>query len=94
MRQSKHVYALTPSTAPHDPKTFNFADERLNRPQAAKYLGVSVGFLEQDAIHRRHGVPVVRVGGRVYYIRSELNEWLFSRRAGTTPHPAEPQAAA
>lgn len=91
MRQSKLVYTLTPSTSPHDPRTFNFAEERMNRAEAAKYIGVSVGFLEQDAIHRKHGVPMCRVGGRRYYIRTELNEWLLARRVTSV---AEAQAAA
>lgn len=56
----------------------NFADERMTRQEAAAYLGVSVQFLEVDVRSGRHGVPYVKVGRKVFYRRSALDQWLAS----------------
>jgi hypothetical protein len=53
----------------------------LNEKQAAAWLGVSVVFLRrgrsQGTTGRRTPTPLfVRVGGRVYYRRSDLEAWV------------------
>ena len=68
----------TPSTHLRE---FNFAEERLTRGEAAKYLGMSPRFLEAD---RKHQIPRVRVGNRCFYLRSDLNEWVLARRVSAT----------
>jgi excisionase family DNA binding protein len=58
----------------------NFADERLSRAEAAAYLGVSIPFLELDAVDHRHGVPFYKIGRKCFYRRSELDAWIAARR--------------
>jgi hypothetical protein len=65
----------TPSTHRRE---FDFAEERLTREEAASYLGMSPRFLEAD---KKHRIPRVKVGNRCFYMRSDLNEWLLSRRS-------------
>jgi len=61
-------------------KEFNFADERMLRPQAALYLGVSSQFLEGDVVSNRHKIPYIKVGRKVYYLKSDLDTWIKSRK--------------
>ncbi len=54
--------------------------ELLTTMQAAKYLGISMAFLERD---RWAGakVPFVRIGSRtVRYLKSDLEDYIESRR--------------
>lgn len=69
-----------PKDTLYDPATFNFADERLTRHQAAKYLDMTEAFLEADAIRKKHGIPYIKVGSRVFYLRSDLNRWVLENR--------------
>jgi hypothetical protein len=95
-REALSAPARAPSlrSTPIDPARFDFQRERMTRAQAAEYLGVSQAFLEADAVHGRHGIPVCRVGSRVFYLRSALNEWLLARSefpmANKTRQPCEP----
>lgn len=66
------------------PLTFNFETERLNRSQAAQYLGVSVEFLELDVVTKRHKISYIKVGSRVFYLKSDLDAWLLSNRVGVS----------
>lgn len=63
-----------------DNNQFNFATERMSRPQAAKYIGTSAGFLEQDATTNRHGIPFIKIGRKVAYLKSDLDAWLMAHR--------------
>ncbi len=63
-----------------------FPDDRLTRPQAAKYLGVSIGTLEVWACTGRYDLPFVKVGRRVFYQRTELDAFINRR---TVRHPGE-----
>jgi excisionase family DNA binding protein len=60
--------------------SFNFAIERMTRPEAAKYIGTSDEFLEQDVTSRRHGIPFIKIGRKVTYLKSDLDAWVMSRR--------------
>lgn len=60
----------------------HFSTDRLTRKEAAEYLGVSKVFLAQDATTRRHGVPFFKLGAKVFYTRTDLDEWLTARRVG------------
>lgn len=62
----------------------NFQTERLTRKEAAKYLGVSIGFLETDVITHRHRIPYFKVGRRVFYRQRDLNRWLESHAVNPT----------
>ncbi|WP_374246846.1 helix-turn-helix transcriptional regulator [Zoogloea sp.] len=55
--------------------------DRMNRKEAAEYLGVSKTFLAQDAMTGRHGVPFYKAGTRmVWYVRSELDAWMAAHK--------------
>jgi excisionase family DNA binding protein len=57
-----------------------FPEDRLNRKEAASYLGVALVTLAQDVSEKRLNVPFYRVGKKVFYRRTELEVWLESRR--------------
>jgi excisionase family DNA binding protein len=59
---------------------FNFANERRSRKEAAEYLGVSIEFLEVDVTNKRHKIPYIKVGTKVFYLKSDLDTWLMSRK--------------
>ena len=61
-------------------QTFNFASERMTRPQAAEYLGTSAEFLEQDVTSKRHRIPFIKIGRKVAYLKSDLDNWLMAHR--------------
>ncbi len=61
---------------------FNFYDERLPRPMAAEYLGVSHEFLETNVCSKRHAIPYFKIGAKVYYLKSDLDTWILSRKVG------------
>lgn len=58
----------------------NFQSDRLTRPEAAQYLGLKPTTLEADVVFRRLNIPFYRIGSRVFYRRSDLDQWLESRR--------------
>lgn len=60
--------------------SFNFATQRMSRPEAATYLGVSPEFLEQDVTTKRHSIPVIKLGRKVAYLKTDLDAWVMSRR--------------
>ncbi|MFT4563807.1 MAG: excisionase family DNA binding protein [Gammaproteobacteria bacterium] len=59
--------------------SISFDLERLNRPEAARYLGVSVNTLEVWASTGRYELPFVRIGRRVFYRRSDLDAFIDRR---------------
>ncbi len=50
-------------------------------PQVAAVLQTTVDALAQDR-YRRRGVPWVKVGGRVRYLRADVLEFLAANRIG------------
>lgn len=62
---------------------FDFQSERMTRIQAADYIGTSVEFLEVDVVIKRHGIPYVKVGRKVFYLKSDLDSWILSHRVTT-----------
>jgi hypothetical protein len=58
--------------------------DKMNREEAARYLGVSMSLLAQDIITRRHKFPHVKIGRRVIYLRSALDRFLAAHTVGTT----------
>lgn len=53
--------------------------ELLTREQAAEYLGMKPQTLAVWATTHRYDLPMIRVGSRVRYRRSDLDKWLESR---------------
>jgi hypothetical protein len=68
----------TPEYLPFE--LFNFREERMARPAAAEYLGVSIEFLETNVCSKRHAIPYIKIGSKVYYLKSDLDAWVLSRK--------------
>ena len=51
----------------------------LAENEAAKYLGINPGTLSVWRSSGRYHIPYIKVGGRVRYRLSDLEEWLESR---------------
>ena len=64
---------------------FNFQRDRLTTADAALYIGVSQQFLRSNVVSKRHNIPYVKVGTKVYYIKSDLDTWLVGNRVSSTP---------
>ncbi len=52
----------------------------LTNSEAADFLRVSPGTLENWRTFKRYGVPYTRVGARIYYDANDLLDWLASRK--------------
>jgi len=52
---------------------------RMNRQQAAEYLGLSEATLAADVVTHRHRIPVAKCGRRCIYTRELLDRWLAAR---------------
>lgn len=59
-----------------DPKN----NRRLDRKEAAEYIGVSTPTLASWAT-RGGGPPYIKLGTKVIYMQSDLDSWLSARRA-------------
>lgn len=59
--------------------------QRLNPKQTAIFLGVTTGTLAVWRSTGRHELPFIKVGHLVYYLRSDLDEWISSRKKTSTP---------
>ena len=53
--------------------------ELLDTAEAARLLGISPGTLQVWRCVGRHGLPYVRVGRRVKYVRKDIDRWIKSR---------------
>lgn len=61
-------------------ETFKYSvDELYNRPEAAIYLGVTVGTLAVWASSKRYELPYVKIGRLVKYRKSDLDAFISSR---------------
>lgn len=66
----------------------------IKTPDVARYLGVSVAFLEKARVYGG-GPKFVKVGRRVAYRRADLEEWVNSRvQESTSETPSRSSAAA
>ena len=54
-------------------------DDKLDRKEAARFLGISEAFLAADVITRRHQVPFYKIGRRCVYVKSQLDTWMAAR---------------
>lgn len=57
-----------------------FDQDRMNRHEAAAYLGLSYNTLKNWATTGEGDLNYHKVGRLVYYRRSELDRWLESRK--------------
>lgn len=60
-----------------------FNQDRLSRQEAAEYLGLQVSTLAADVTTKRLGVPYIKIGSRVYYRRSELDQFIENCKVNT-----------
>ena len=56
--------------------------ELLSRQEAADYIRVRPQTLAVWKTTNRHKIPVVKVGSKVFYRKSDLDKWLESRTIG------------
>ncbi|WIH05522.1 helix-turn-helix domain-containing protein [Xanthomonas translucens pv. graminis] len=64
-------------------KPSELAANRLKGPEAASYLGLSNSTLEKMR-HEGRGPRYVRLGGRVFYRRADLDQYLEAGVVETT----------
>jgi excisionase family DNA binding protein len=57
-----------------------FDQDRMTRKEAADYIGVSKGTLDNWASTGYGDLPFYKVGGQVYYRRSDLDKWLEQQK--------------
>lgn len=57
---------------------FKLNTTRLNRQQAAEYLGVTEGTLAVWASTGRYQLPFIKVGRKVFYRQSDLDVFIES----------------
>lgn len=58
--------------------------DKLTPSEAANYLGVTPATLSVWRSTGRHNLPFVKVGHLVYYLRSDIDDWIFSRKKTST----------
>ncbi len=54
----------------------------LTTKQASEYLHITAGTLAVWRTNRTYNIPYVKCGGRVLYLKSDLDNWLKSRTIG------------
>ena len=56
----------------------------LNEKQAAQYIGFSSQYLRASRLKNRKSPsdapPFIKIGGRIVYLRDDLDKWLESHR--------------
>lgn len=63
----------------------------LNEKDAAKYIGMSVSYLQKDRMNgaianRTPGPKWIKIGKRVLYSKQALSEWLEEHTVSRKPH--------
>jgi excisionase family DNA binding protein len=56
--------------------------DRLSADEAAEYLGLKYQTLAAWRSNKRHQIPFLKVGSKVFYRRSDLERWLETRVVG------------
>lgn len=56
----------------------------LTTKQASEYLGITVGSLAVWRTTKRYNIPYIKVGALIKYKKSDLDQWLESRRYENT----------
>jgi len=60
-----------------------FNNDRLSRQEAAEYLGLQPSTLAADVTTKRLGIPYIKIGARVYYRRSQLDQFIENCKVNT-----------
>jgi predicted DNA-binding transcriptional regulator AlpA len=60
-------------------------DERLLPRQAATIIGMSELTLGKWRSLGLYGLKFVKIGGRIFYMRKDIDEWLAQRTMTVTP---------
>lgn len=58
--------------------------ENLKPPDAAAYLGLAPATLAKIRCVSNDGPPFIRLGRKIVYRKSDLDDWLAQRRATST----------
>lgn len=56
-----------------------FDDQTFDNAQAAEYIGVEPSTLNTWRCTKRFAIPFVKVGSKVRYLKSDLDDFLASR---------------
>ncbi len=65
------------------PEIVIYPDGRMDRKNAAAYVGCSVKTLAMYATQGK-GPKYVRLGGKVFYYKQDLDDWIASHPRGTS----------
>lgn len=64
-------------------------------PEAAKYIGMSVSYMRKEQLASKHGqgtkLPFVRIGRRIVYLKSDLDQFLSELKVRALSQTAEPK---
>ena len=52
--------------------------EVFNRNEAARFLGVSVSYIER--LMREKRIPYSKINGRVFFLKKDLIKWIEKKR--------------
>lgn len=87
-RRQKGMFRMTQGS-------IEVSNVRLSRKEAAQYLGLSPATLAADVVTRRHKIPCQKLGRRVLYVRSQLDQWAATHavNALSSSEELQPQAA-
>ena len=66
-------------------KATRFDEDRMTRREPAEYLGLAYGTLGVWASTGRGNLPFHKLGGKVYYRKTELDRWIEENRRTKTP---------
>lgn len=55
-------------------------DRKFGNDEAADYLGVAHATLPTWRCTKRYGLPYIKLGRKVYYLKSDLDRFIQSRR--------------
>ncbi len=60
-------------------------DPKLNTEEAAEYLGVAPATLPTWRCTGRYVLPYLKIGRKIYYLKSDLDHFIASHRVGDGP---------
>jgi predicted DNA-binding transcriptional regulator AlpA len=76
---------------PHADTECSMQTQILNNEEAAGYLRRSQSFLNKKRCSGG-GPRFVRIGSRIGYLRTDLDDWLAAQRRWSTSDPGQPEA--
>lgn len=73
----KHFYDIATKAIEKAEHNAGLTREYLNQREMAEYLNVSENFLKSAVV--KEGLPIIKIGGRKFYSKKAVNEFMFSR---------------